>query len=963
MAKKLNKKVAIIGIVIAALVVLGGGAAAFRYLYQRDPERNLNIARQAIAEGDYKRAEAALGKAYAYGKTDAYKIERLFELADFHLIQNEQHEANWAKVLRCWNTVLNIAPKNVPARQKMMQYFYDMADSGQTAVWKNVYDNAKELIEITKANGGEPDAKLLEAFGRAALSIARQGSATNRKDYLDEAQSSFETLIQRQPTVASYYSYLADVILVQGELNEQAGVIKARDTAQQAALKKLDEAVEKADDKAEAQATRYAFDLQLAGNDPNKIEALRAAIERSVKAAAPTPKLLMVLSQAYEIPGKGDAKAELNRAIETARQVGELAPEEFEYRYRLAMLLYRKGSAFQDVAAVEDAVALAQEIKKMPQAQDIPGPQQGRNLAYRNAVNVFLAGYYLDQAFALPEQAEMWTAKAEPLVAQIKEYFGSSENITVQQWEGMLAVAKGKRDIGVRMLYRAYEQAKALDVPEQPSAIDPVLCVTLARIAQQDNQIGLQREFLEKALSNRTRLVLNKPSLILDYAEIMLRFRSWEQAASLASVYQQRYGGNERSGAILTQAALALGDAESLQRTLASLPEKSPERLLLELNFVSSQIAQIGRQTPQPENESKKPSADAAKKLETLRLRQHELLLAAIEAAPEKIDVSLLYSVCVYNLQNKKKADAVALLDAYLARIPNALALKVLRRQADEPDPLAVPAERYAALQAEAIESLSDPKQRAMAGAGIFRAKGEYDKALELLAQAAQADKDNDGDVIQQQFDIAVEREDIKGAETLLPVLRSRNMDGCEGNLAAAQVLLLKKDYPQALRRVDEALAIKPLASFGYYLKSRIYQLMDNLDAAAKESLQAIQMDPLDSLYAKNQASILFNRNTALGARVTPAQQAELVRAITMAMVLNPNDWQLQSVYAEVISGQAPDQAIAIRQQLLNNYPSVSNAVLLGNLALRMAQTEQDPAKKTGLIELSGKAYAQAIQI
>ena len=67
--------------------------------------------------------------------------------------------------------------------------------------------------------------------------------------------------------------------------------------------------------------------------------------------------------------------------------------------------------------------------------------------------------------------------KAEPLVEQIGQYFGSSEHMAVQQWEGFMALAKGEQDRAARLLYRAYEQASALDVPEQPSSIDPVLCM------------------------------------------------------------------------------------------------------------------------------------------------------------------------------------------------------------------------------------------------------------------------------------------------------------------------------------------------------------------------------------------------------------------------------------------------------------------------------------------------------
>ena len=967
MAKKLNKKVAVIGIVFLVLIVLGGAALAWRQFYHRDPERNLEIARQAAADGDYERAEKAFGRAYAFGKSDAFKIDRLFEMAEFHLIHNEQHEANWPKAVSCWRTVLNIAPKNVPARQKMLQYFYDMADSGTTAAWKNVHDDAKELIEIDKAKGEEVDTKLLEAFGRACLSIAQQGGTTNRKEFLDQALSSFETLVQQEPGTASHYSYLADAILLEGVLTEQSGVMGAGQKAQTAALEKLDEAITKADDKAEAQATRFGFDLQLVGNDPNGVEALRAKMEDFMKGTSPSPRFLTILSQAYELPGNSDAKSELNRAIEAAQQARRLAPDEFEYGYRMALLLYRKGSAFGDEAAMADAIALVEELKKSPQAQDVPGPRQGRNLAYRNALNVFLVERYLDKAFAHPEEAETWTQKAEPLINQIRQYFGgSSEHRVVQQWEGILALAKGKQDAGVRLLYRAYEQAKAQDAPDQPSTIDPALCVALARVAQQEGQIGLQREFLEKALRNRTRIVLSKPSLLLDYAELIARFQTpqtWQQVAILVNGYQQRYGANEQSKILFTNAALALGDEESVKKAIAALPESSLERKSLEIRFVTSQIAGVARQITGLEQEGKKIPEETRKKLDTLRSHQRQLLLEMIEADPDKIDTGMLYSVSIYDLNNQKEAEAKALLGAYLARKPDAFLLKVLRKAIEEPDHTAIPAERYAEIQMEIIETLSTPKLRALAKAELFQTKGDYEKAMEMLKEAATADKDDDGDVVQQQFDLAIDNEDIKTAEDLLRTMRTRNLDGCEGNVSAAQVELLKKNYSLALRRLEEALTLKPLNSFAHFLKSRIYEAMDNTDEALKSCQQAMEMNLLSGQYAKNYASLLFKRNTALGARVTPTQQNELVQVIERAMALNPTDWQLQSVYAEVISNQTPDQAIAIRQRLLQSRPNVANAIMLGNLALRMVETERDPAKKTGLIELSGKAYIQALQI
>lgn len=963
MAKKLNKKVAVIGISILSIFVVVVGALGIRHFVGRNPETNLQKARQAIADGDYKRAETLLGKSYAYGKTDVWKIERLFEMAEFHLIQNDQHEASWPKALRCWNTVLNINPKNTQARRKMMQYFYAMADSGAAAAWKNVYEQATELKKIFGEQGTEPDTEQQQALGRSALAIARIGGTTAIADYQKESLAVFEALIEREPTNASYYSYLADAILLGGQLDEQGGLVGAAETARTKALAVMEDAVKNADDKTEAWANLYTYKLQNAAADADAVELLRKDITQKTEEVGQSSRLLTLLSQAYEIPGKGDAKSELNLAIEAARGAYGLSPNEFETGYRLVLLLYRKGLAFEDAASLEDALTLAEDLKTIPQTQDIPGPQQGRNLAYRNVLNVFLARIYLDRAAQQTQESADWTAKAEPVVKQIGEYFNSSEHPTVQQWQGMLSVAQGKRDLGIRLMHKAYEQAKTLDKPNQPSTIDPLLCLALTKIARQEGEIGLEREYLEKALNNRSRIAQDNPSLILDYAELMMRLQVWAQAGQYVQTYQQRYGATDRSRRLMAEAALATGQENIVKDILASLPENSPEQKQLELRFIGSQINGIQRQLAAPEAERKTPESELKKKNEMLRARQRSLITEMIQTMPEAVDPALVQSVSAYLLTADQKTDAVALMDAFLAVNPEMIGVQMLRRQADEPNPVEIPVERYRQLQTEVFEKMADPKRHAMAMAAMMRAEGQYDKAAEWFDKAAKADKDNDADVIGEQFDMAIDQQDVKTAESLLRVFRSRNLDGCDGAMAAAQVEALKKDFPLALRRIDEALAIRPLLSKGYFLKSRVYEQMSDSINAVQNAQRAAQMNPLNSLYAKNYASILFNRNSALGSRVTEEQNNELIGAITLAVVLNPNDWQLQSVYAEVIGGQSPDRALAIRQQLLRTYPTGGNAVMLGNMAMRMAQAERDRVKKSGLIELAGKAYTQAMTL
>ncbi len=966
MAKKLNKKVVIIGLSVLALGAIGVGILGIRYMRNRNPELNLRLAQEALAENDYERARRHMGRAYAHGPTDAYKIERLFDLAELHLIDDEHQQANWPRALRSWNTVLNIDPRNKQARRKMLEYFYEMADSGAAAAWQNVHENATELLDIYADGDSKPDSELLAAYGRAALSIARRGGTTNPEDYVTQAIDTFEALIEREPGVHSHYAYLADAMLVQGSLRATAGIMRADERAQQTAMRRLDEAIEQSENKSAAIAARYRHELRASADDPNAIERMRADIEEYLQTLPPDPELLTVLSQTHELFGRRDAESSLNRAIETARQAHRLAPEEFQYAYRLASLLYRRGSAFNDTAAMDDALELANEMLTMRQTQPLAGPRERRSLVNRNAVDVFLARCYLEHALDRPDDAHTWIQRAEPHVERISQFYGSSEHIAVQQWQGMLALAKGQRDRGIRLLYRAYEQARAYDSPNQPSTVDPVLCMVLARVAREENLIGRQREFLERAMFNRSRIISDRPDLILEYAELMAKHQGWRNALVSAQSYQQRYGVNERSRQIITDAALALGETEYVTEAIAALPEGSDQRNALELRFVSSQITQKARRLARLELEAQDEQAIAALRddINNLRPHQQQLLSDLLAHAPEKVELSVLNSVILHYAQNDKIQDAAELLDAYLAHDPDAFSVQVLRRQLDAPDPLsAISHEQYRAFQLDAAGHLDDAKKRAMTKAELYRGWGEYDTALEMLQQAAQAAPDDDDDVIRMQFDIALDREDIETAQRLQQVIRTRNLDDFEGNMAAAQLEHLKGNYSLALRRVDECLAINPLISSGYYVKSLIYRDMDDLDAAIENSSQAAQADPLNSLYARNHASLLFDRNAALGTRVTSSQQEELIQAITMAIALNPNQWQLQSVFAEVISETEPDRAIAIRRQLLGQHPTVTNAVMLGNMALRMARAERDTAKRSGLIELSGQAYNQALEI
>ena len=970
MAKKLNKKVAIIGITLLVLIICGGVGLVVARQIKHNPERALAKAQQAVEAGDYKEAEIQYGLSYAYGKTDAYKVERLFELAEFHQINNDQHEAEWSKVLGCWNKIISIDQKNLQARKDLLDYYQQAAEAGSSQLWKTISENTAEILDILKEQNIEPEASLLSTHAKALLSIAQRGETSNRQELLDECIAVLDPLIEQFPGDDSLYLLRAEATLLQGELNESAGIRNAAETAQEEAIDWLETGTEKADNKEKAIATLLTFQMQISPADPNHTDQIRAEIEAEAQNIEANEDFYVLISRAYsERQGNMAPQAEINRAIEAIGQARKLDPENIEYIIRATTLLYRKGSAFNDPDSITDAIEMAEEALTLPGTQDTPGPLQNRNLFYRFKINEFLSNIYLEKAFAANRDndetaAAEWTAKARPRVKEVSDYIRTPDNPVVQKFQGMLALAEGQTDKAIRLMYKAYEQSKALDKEGQPSNIDPVLCMTLASVMQNKNEPGMQSEFLSKAISNRNGMVLQKPQLWLDYAELIAQRRgqnAWAVVLSIVTNYQNRYGTSRRSNSLKTQALIATDQPEQAQAMIAAMDPSEPETLNLEIALLTSQIAQAHLAIQQLE-EGQQPSDEQTKELADLRASRYQRLLQLLDLDDKQLDPQILTAVCYDYIRDDQPRQAAALLEKYLHANPDNITLKVLELQLQEDDPKNITAERRRELQIQVFETIDNPKERNLTLAQYYRTQGDFETALQHLDQIPKSNAD-DLDVLLERYEIAIQQKNIEAATNLLPPLRALNADGCDGNMFAAQIDSMNEDYSSALRKLDECLNIQPLSSRLYFLKGQILSQQADYEPAIENLQQALRMSPTNPVYARNLVSVLYSRNNTLGSKVTPQQQGESLQAIQVAMFLDPTNWQLQSVYAETIADNDPDRALMIRQQLLKNQPNAANALMLGNMAMRIARSEWDTAKKTGLVELAGEAYQQAITI
>ncbi|MHC4221463.1 MAG: tetratricopeptide repeat protein, partial [Planctomycetota bacterium] len=189
------------------------------------------------------------------------------------------------------------------------------------------------------------------------------------------------------------------------------------------------------------------------------------------------------------------------------------------------------------------------------------------------------------------------------------------------------------------------------------------------------------------------------------------------------------------------------------------------------------------------------------------------------------------------------------------------------------------------------------------------------------------------------------------------------NLDQCEGDFFAARLAAAKEQYNEALTRLDEALKQRPVFSQAYMLRSSVNAALGNEQASIADIQKAASLNPFDGNIAKQLAMTLFRYNKKLGDDALSEQTIEIRNALDRALLMNPADLDLLSFYAEYISSTEPFRALAIRQNLHRVSPGMSNALLLGRLATKLAVDDTDASRKEALFNIAKSAFEQADRI
>jgi len=1025
--KRLNKKVAFVGSVVLALFVLAGIVLILHFFggpekFIEDGDVAAKAARQAtdeqIRQQEYEKAARSYNVARKRAKSDSLRIKILFKLVDIYLETEE-----WKNVVGCLNQIVRIEPNNVKARLARLNYFYIVADSGSTQIWREVVSQAAEFIEIVEKEelldenidkwqipGIEKTAVETEKMGpylylvraRAYLEMTRRGATTDLDESIAQAIDDLEKVRELAPDNVGVYFYLSQAAITKGQILASRGNLEERDKATENAIEFLEQAVEVAGDDPRTHVNLLIMKLNQSSRD--QMQSFEPEFLALVQKFESSAEAFSALAGFYQLLGP----KKLDKVIEATEKAIELDKENVPFAIASANLHYYKFLIYGQNNEIDRAIEVARNALTLPDAKDKPGPRNQARVTNRIRLYDFLATCYIEQILEPSEettqaQTQEWLTNAENAVHEIEQIIGSGEDPRVIRWQGMLELAKrnkGDRNIDVRKLYSVYEQLRASGIEDKPPSLLSVsyahISYSLARIFKNTSEVGAAAEFLASALKTGVNQI--KPEAHLDYAEVLLRLNYWPGAIASINVFEQEFGANQRSQKLRIRAYIGANQFDDAEEKLASASPDDPDTIKLNLQLTQAKIRQVRnsialKQTRQNSDTVIKESsavpkesveAETSVQLMTEELKNHWIALAGwvqklLQMDPNSISEASIIAVCNNYIAEGEKSKAENLVNQFLEYSPDNIRILFYKRALSEPEPDNIPQQRRKEIEEQVLSNINDPIRRSLNLGAFYQSNNELNKAAGEFKKVLKIDTSQE-DVIEippleqnketadlqsiaagYLFDIAIMTEDWQLAEQIAQMVRRGNIDNCEGNFFAARLNVAKEQYKNAIERLDECLKFRPVFSNAFMLRSRVNAVLGNDDAAITDLQKAASLNPMDRNIARARAIALAQRNQKLGENASSDQITEADVALNIAIRLNPRDLQLLSFYSEYISSTEPLKALAFRQNLQKNAPSMENALLLGRMAMRMAIQETDDKRKEALFAMAVSSFDEAL--
>lgn len=1019
MARRLNTKLALIAtavlfvfFILAIVLVLPKFASVGKLIEDGDV---------AWEKGDFEDAKKQYLRARSRAKDNEARMGALEKLVNAYL-----EIEDWPPLRGIWQEMTGIDPNYYAIRYAQLKFFYVIVE-GQPAgsgsgLWDEIESQTTEFIDIVEGEGilnfdtaewERPEYKKVGLYhdpvagsdgvqrighylyylrGRARLDMASSGRTTEQDQALDDALDDFKKAQQLEPTNPQVALQIAQTVLAKGNILVSRGVLDARETANQEALEILSEAAQQIPDSADAQINylQVQQSLEIAqSGDVKTLAQFEPDYQSLAERFANSARVHIFLSRYYRIMGIDY----LDKAIEAARMAVELEPDNVDYRLGLAYIYNLQMELSQDRAIFERITDLLDEATTFPSLEPTEGPRQYQHIRNRLGVYSTIASAYLEhllfaknQMTSAQEQEAL--EKAENAVHEIEQIRGSGEDPTVMKWQGMLHLVKGEKEQGIGKLYTVFERLKA----DNPAKMDTQLAYVLAKTFENTPETGAVLDFFTIALRFRqedtqyrsSSIAMRKPSALLDYVALLIKLRGYRPATNYISYYENLFGANRRSSMLKIRAMILAGDFPDAESAMGELSINESDRLSLENQLIIQKLKDISSKassynlaqasgTELPESLENIDIEQLQKQAEELNKTLARGIERLVEIEPNYVTGDTVINICGYYGNNEQSEKAKNLAESYLKVFPDSTQVRTYLAILDLPQD-ATP-EQKDQVARQALEEITDPSTKAISLAVWHRQHNEPNEALshfknviDIYEKAGDISED---DQLSYQahlaamfvYEYALANEDWEEAQKVVDMAQRWNFDQCHGDYFKARLYAARQEYDQALERIDLCLQQRPVFSQAFALRGQIKSSTGQPDQAIEDIKKAVDLNPNDAGINRVLALSLFQRSQVSGNRSTLERDIETEQALQRALGLNPNDKVLLNIYAEFMNRKKPQQALALRQNLMAAEPSVQNALLLARMAYGQAKDQIDPVKKQALMDMAADAYEKALQI
>lgn len=902
MARRINKKVAVLSLAGVGLIVLIAAAAAYYAMAKGDPRDHEQRGDELVKNGDYVAADIEYARAQG---RDADNPVILLKRADAILKtdgKNAYHASQRrALVLGLWSRARELdwpdPQVTAQATELLLDHYYRMARLFPTINHYNALFEQTDLIFDADA-----DNQLARKY-RGIAQVARMRIIELSREEREAALADLTASLAVEPDDVELTYRLAQWHLIESRLEERDGRDTVAADHQDQARRLIDDYVQAHSESVDAQMAQLRYLLELEGLlGQKKREALSLTIDR-------LETLLLTIDmpdEAVEVAGflpfidrepAENAPQGITRGLERSeallRSVIARHPDHLRAIGQLAMNLYHQDRIDEAVGWFQRSV----QPRLVPVTIDAIRMELTQKRGFVELANIYMQRH---AEAADPDLRAKWLEMARQSVVGLREHVGQTDAYA-DRLEGKLAIAHGDFKLAVEKLKLANAGFGGRDVETLR-----LTGLSLERLGE----LGAARQHMEQVIALDARNVRVDDLLAL---------------ANLA----QRTGDPDRAH-------------DYVDRVLAVQPDLE-KALLLKAMLLAADLAQpIG---PSPAEADAK-LAEAVAILEAIPDTEPsagQIRLAALYETAGRIDqaraildelyaqypgqIRLLQKLVQYDLKLNDKPRAIARLNAADQQFPDNAGISVLQRQ------LAGETNTTEALE-QMILDHDDPLERALSLAALYDQTGRRDEAEQKISDAAAMQPDDER-VLLAQLNLAIAKGDFEQAMRSAERARSLNLDQAEGMFWFGRVELAQQRYTQAIATFNRGLNMRPHHSEGWRMLGDAHRANADMENARKAYERALELKPNSVPVLQR----LFMVADTMGMR------EEALDALARAHQFAPDDRLARDVYLDYLARYGDVQLALTRRLALVELDPEDQSNRMAVAILLLGQERLDEAR------------------